>query len=69
MEFNFVVLILSIAIGICLIPLRYWVYDKCYDRDTDDFKLFILFCDIIKDFIFIYFLLFYLLYGFSIISK
>ena len=65
MEFNFVVFILSAAIGIAFIPLKYWVYDKCYDKDTDDLKTFVYFCDTIKDGIFVYCLLYWLLYGFK----
>lgn len=64
--FNIVVLVLASAIALVGMVIKYWCYDGVVNiGNIIDFKLIAITIDIIKDGVFIYFLLYFLLYGFK----
>lgn len=64
--FNIVVLVLASAIALVGIVIKSWCYDGVANLgDIIDFKFVAITIDIIKDGVFIYYLLYFLLYGFK----
>lgn len=64
--FNIVVLVLASAIALVGIVIKGWCYDGVANLgDIIDFKFVAITVDIIKDVVFIYCLLYFLLYGFK----
>lgn len=64
--FNIVVLVLASAIALVGMAIKGWCYDGAANLgDIIDFKFVAITVDIIKDGVFIYFLLYFLLYGFK----
>ena len=62
-KFNIALFVISVGVGIANIWFRYWVYNRDSESELmDQVKIFSMFADVVKDLIFAYIILSYLVY-------